>query len=108
MERSGWAFGDRGIWNGEASRYLTILGSRYERPKLYAAREEAEAALGRHPCNLAHMNMTVAHVTEKFHGGVSGGYAYWITEKCERCGAQRGDRLLRHGDHHSTTTSVGP
>ena len=85
MDRKGWAFGDRGVWNvgehkGEQSRYLTILGSAYRRPKLYATREEAAAAMGRHPlAKSPHLNMTVAHVTEVSHGGVSGGYAYAIT-----------------------------
>ena len=84
--RSGWAFGDRGVWSvgehkGDLSRYLTILGSAHAAPKLYATQAEAEAALARHPlANAAHMNMTVAHVTEVAHGGVTGrGYAYPIT-----------------------------
>lgn len=84
--RSGWAFGDRGVWNvgehkGEQSRYLTILGSAHTAPKLYATEEEATAALARHPlAKSPHMNMTVAHVTEVPHAGVTGrGYAYPIT-----------------------------
>ena len=85
MNRSGWAFGDRGVWNvgehkGEQSRYLTILGSAHRRPKLYATQDEAAAAMGRHPlAKSPHLNMVVAHVTEVSHGGVSGGYAYPIT-----------------------------
>jgi hypothetical protein len=81
--RTGWAFGDRGEWNGEFSRYLTILGSAYQRPALYATEDEARAALARHPMrNNPHMNMQVAHVTEFRHPGVTGprGYAYRITD----------------------------
>jgi hypothetical protein len=79
--RSGWAFGDHGTHDGGPSAYLTILGSAYTAPELYGTREEAEEALGRHPLrNSPHMNMTVAHVTETPHGGVTGrGYAYPIT-----------------------------
>ena len=87
MNRSGWAFGDRGVWNvaphkGDLSRYLTILGSAYTAPKLYATQEEAEKALDARPGLRAakHMNIVVAHVTEVPHGGVTGrGYAYPIT-----------------------------
>lgn len=79
-QRSGWAFGDRGEWNGEPSRYLTILGSKWERPKFYATEDEAEAARGEHPlANSPHIKLVVAHVTEVPHGGVSSGYAYPIT-----------------------------
>ena len=84
--RSGWAFGDRGVWNvgehkGDLSRYLTILGSAYDAPELYGTQAEAESALSRHPlANSPHMNMVVAHVTEVPHSGVTGpGYAYPIT-----------------------------
>jgi len=80
--RSGWAFGDRGEHNGAPSRYLTILGSAHEAPALYGTREEAEAALDGKPKlkAAAWLNMTVAHVTEVRHGGVTGrGYAYPIT-----------------------------
>jgi hypothetical protein len=86
VNRSGWAYGDRGVWSvapheGELSRYLTILGSAYRRPELYGTREQAEAALDKRGLrNAPHMNMTVAHVTEVPHGGVSGrGFAYPIT-----------------------------
>ena len=67
---------------GELSRYLTILGSAYRKPELYGTREEAEAALNGRPGlrSAPHKNMTVAHVTEVPHGGVSGrGFAYPIT-----------------------------
>lgn len=83
--RSGWAFGDRGVWSvgehkGELSRYLTILGSALRRPVLYGTRAEAVAVLAGHPLrDSRHMNMVVAHVTEVPHGGVSGGFAYPIT-----------------------------
>ena len=78
--RSGWAYGDRGVWDGEQSRYLTILGSFWRQPKLYATQEEAETAMGRHPLrNAPELNWAVAHVTEVTHGGCSGGYAYPIT-----------------------------
>ena len=85
--RSGWAFGDRGVWSvgehkGEQSRYLTILGSAHTAPKLYATQAEAEAALDARPNLKAakHMNIVVAHVTEVPHAGVTGrGYAYPIT-----------------------------
>ena len=85
MARSGWAFGDRGVWNvgehkGEQSRYLTILGSALRRPKFYATREEAERALDAAGMRHAtYMDMVVAHVTEVPHSGVSSGYAYPIT-----------------------------
>ena len=80
MARSGWAYGDRGEWNGEMSRYLTILGSAYRTPKLYATQGEAESALDKSgKRRWRGLNMTVAHVTETIHGGVSGGYAYRIT-----------------------------
>ena len=85
-QRKGWAFGDRGVWSvgehkGDLSRYLTILGSAHQAPKLYATEEEARAALARHPlANSKHLNMVVAHVTEVPHPGVTGrGYAYPIT-----------------------------
>jgi len=79
MSRSGWAFGDRGVWDGEQSRYLTILGSRWSRPRLYGTQGEAETALAGHPlAKSPHLNMQVAHVTEVAHGGVSGGFAYAI------------------------------
>ena len=85
-DRAGWAFGDRGVWNvgehkGDLSRYLTILGSAYTAPKLYAPQDEAEAALDKAGMrHAAHMNMVVAHVTEVPHGGVTGrGYAYPIS-----------------------------
>ena len=85
--RAGWAYGDRDVWTygehkGELSRYLTILGSAYRRPTLYASQAEAETALDKSGMRGAvHMNMTVAHVTEVPHGGVTGayGYAYPIT-----------------------------
>lgn len=84
--RSGWAYGDRGVWRygehvGDLSRYLTILGSAYKAPKLYATQAEAEAALDKSGMRGAkHLNMVVAHVTEVPHGGVTGrGYAYPIT-----------------------------
>lgn len=86
QNRSGWAFGDRGVWSvgehkGEQSRYLTILGSAHTAPRLYATEGEARAALDRHPLrDSKHMNMVVAHVTEVSHPGVTGrGYAYPIT-----------------------------
>jgi len=79
--RSGWAYGDRSEWQGEASRYLTILGSAYRRPVLHSTREQAEAALNEAGIRHArHMNMVVAHVTEVPHRGVSSGYAYRITQ----------------------------
>ena len=84
--RSGWAYGDRGVWNvgehkGDLSRYLTILGSAYTAPKLYGTQAEAEAALDKTGMRAAkHLNMVVVHVTEVAHGGVTGrGYAYPIT-----------------------------
>ena len=84
--RSGWAFGDRGVWGvgehkGDLSRYLTILGSAHQAPRLYATQAEAEAALDKSGMRHAkHLNMTVAHVTEVPHAGVTGrGYAYPIT-----------------------------
>lgn len=79
--RSGWAYGDRNVWNGEQSRYLTILGSAHTAPKFYPTQEAAQAALDVHPCrDNPHMHMTVAHVTEIRHSGVTGrGYAYPIT-----------------------------
>ena len=84
--RSGWTWGDRGVWTvgeakGSLSRYLTVLGSAYKAPALYATQAEAEAALDAAGMRHAkHMNITVCHVTEVPHGGVTGrGYAYPIT-----------------------------
>jgi hypothetical protein len=85
MQRSGWAYGERGVWNvgehkGEQSRYLTIIGSAHKRPVLHDTRELAEAALGASPASKwTYIHLEVAHVTEVQHGGVSGGYAYPIT-----------------------------
>ena len=81
ITRSGWAYGDRGRSPlGEPSDWLTVLGSAYRRPELYATQAGAERALDdagiRHAL---HMNIEVAHVTEVAHGGVSGGYAYRIS-----------------------------
>ena len=81
MNRSGWAYGDRGMTDGQPSRWLTILGSAYEAPKLYADRAQAERALDERSIRHAkHMNIEVQHVTEVRHPGVTGrGYAYRIT-----------------------------
>ncbi len=86
QSRSGWAYGDRGVWTvgehaGELSRYLTILGSAHRKPVLYDTQAEAEAALDKTNLRSAkHMNIVVAHVTEVPHPGVSGrGFAYPIT-----------------------------
>ena len=81
--RSGWAYGDRGMCGpgGTPSRWLTILGSAYERPVLYATQQEAEQALSEHPQrDNPRLDMVVAHVTEVPHSGVRGGYVYKITE----------------------------
>lgn len=79
--RSGWAYGDRLVSEpGEPSEWLTILGSAYRRPVLYATQDEAERALDGAGIRYAvHMNIVVVHVTEVAHGGVSGGYAYRIS-----------------------------
>lgn len=76
--RKGWAYGER-IPAG--SQWLTILGSAHKTPELHATKEAALAALGKSV--LANRpGMTVEHVTELWHGGVTGPrpYAYRITE----------------------------
>lgn len=77
--RSGWAYG----FTRNAGDWLAIVGSARTTPVLRDSREDAEAALAetklatweRHGDILA-----TAHVTEAWHGGVSGnGMAYRIT-----------------------------
>ena len=75
--RSGWAYGE----HIGSQAWLTILGSAHTAPVFYPTREEAERALDESGLrDRPHLNMTVAHVTEAPHGGVSGrGYAYRVT-----------------------------
>ena len=83
MNRSGWAYGER-IPAG--SPWLTILGSAHQTPELYPDRESAERALDQSGLRqVSHLNMTVAHVTEEWHGGVSGnGIVHKITDRSPR------------------------
>ena len=76
--RSGWAYGEF-IGSRE---WLTILGSAYEAPVFHPTRDAAERALDESGLrDRPHLNMTVAHVTEAPHGGVSGrGYASRVTD----------------------------
>jgi hypothetical protein len=75
-ERTGWAYGTT-----SSGQWLTIPGSAYKRPVLHPAREDAETALAASPlAGNPHMHLTVAHVTEVEHGGVTvTGLAYRIT-----------------------------
>jgi hypothetical protein len=76
--RSGWAFGER---IPEDSPYLTILGSAWTAPTLHGTEEESRAALAASPASRSpHLRLVVAHVTEGWHGGVSGsGHVYKIS-----------------------------
>jgi hypothetical protein len=63
--RSGWAYG--AVAGGE---WLTIHGSAYQRPVLYPARELAAEAL--EASSLRDSGLSVAHVTEIWHAGMTG------------------------------------
>jgi hypothetical protein len=73
-DRSGWAYGE-----AEGGEWLTIYGSAHTAPVLYPSREAAAGALAASP--LAGRGLTVAHVTEVRHPGMTGPrpYAYRIT-----------------------------
>lgn len=78
--RSGWAYG----FTRNAGDWLAVVGSAHTAPPLRAGREEAEAALAATilPAWNLHKGeaLVTAHVTEAWHGGVSGnGMAYRIT-----------------------------
>jgi hypothetical protein len=85
MNRTGWAYG----FTVTGSEWLTIVGSAHTTPQLRASREEAAAALdgtalrgwplGKNEA------LSVAHVTEVWHGGVGGrGMAYRVTPGTDR------------------------
>lgn len=75
--RQGWTFG--AFMGG--TEYLTVPGSAYRRPELYAAWGEADEALSASGLRgNPYMDATVAYVTEVAHGGVSLGYAYRVAE----------------------------
>ena len=73
-DRSGWAYG---AVAGE--QWLTIYGSAYERPVLHPTCELAAEAL--EAGSLQGAGLSVAHVTEVWHAGMTGPrpYAYRIT-----------------------------
>lgn len=66
--RTGWAYGT----TSGAAEWLTIPGSARTRPVLHPEREQAEAALDASGLRAKPwMDLTVAHVTEVFHPGVT-------------------------------------
>lgn len=78
--RSGWAYG----FTYRDSEWLTIVGSAHTAPPLRESADDAEKALGETQLHTWKLHagdaLTVAHVTETWHSGVTGnGMAYRIT-----------------------------